>query len=113
MSVAEKRSVVCFARNTCDIPDDLTVIEDIKAVPPPDNGMFRIMSKEGDTRVVWNRLSLVELRSAKEMFDDLISKGMVPYHVGEDGQASPTEMAEFDPSAEEVIFMPMQLVCGG
>lgn len=97
-----------------DIPDALTVLDDPKEAAPQGCGCFRIMTKEdGDKRVVWNSMNLGEIRAAKEMFDQLIQEGLVPYKVGVDGQASSEVMDEFDPVAEEVIFMPVAMVAGG
>lgn len=105
------RQVKVFACQDCDIPESLQVVE--QSTAPQDCGMFRILSKDGDTRVVWNKLSLAEVRDAKEMFDDLVDKGMIPYLVGIDGKASTQVMSQFDPSAEEVIFLPMRAIVGG
>lgn len=97
-----------------EIPDALTVLDDPKEAAPKGCGCFRIMTKDdGDKRVVWNSLSLAEIRAAKEMFDELIQEGLVPYKVGVDGEASSEVMDEFDPTAEEVIFMPVAMVAGG
>ncbi len=114
MSTISPRSFEIFAKLFCEIPDTLSVLEDPQSIKPPGSGMFRILSRQhGDTRVVWNRYSLAEVRAAKEMFDDLILKGLIPYVVGDDGRASAIVMDEFDPSAEEVLFMPIQMLAGG
>lgn len=96
----------------CDVPDELTICEEDAA--PPGCGMLRILTKEdGDKRVVWNRAILQEIVAAKKMFVDLVKKGLVPYRVGTDGAATSEVMDEFDPEAEEVIFLPVALVRGG
>jgi len=76
-------------------------------------GIFRILDqKEGDKRLVWNRLSLSDISEADKMFNQFISQGLTAYRVGGDGkQGSPME--KFDPTAEEVIFLPMKMVAGG
>jgi len=71
------------------------------------------MSKDGDTRIVWNKFVLDEINQAKKTFEDLIKQGMVPHNVGLGGKASAQEMKKFDPTAEEVIFLPMQALAGG
>ena len=77
-------------------------------------GMFRILDKKhGDKRVVWNRMNLPEIRSAKKMFDDLVEEGLVPYRVGPGGARTNSVMQEFDATAEEVVFAPVQLAVGG
>lgn len=94
------------------IPEGLTVQDE--AVAPKGYGMFRIMTKkDGDKRVVWNNRSLPEIQAAKSMFDSLSSQGLTPYKVGSGGKASSAVMDEFDPLAEEVIFLPMRAVAGG
>lgn len=97
------------------IPDSLGIIDNpSEPVDATRFGMFRIMTaKDGDKRVVWRKESIPEIHAAKEMFDQLVQEGMVPYCVGRDGQATTDVMSEFDPSAEEVIFMPMRAVVGG
>jgi hypothetical protein len=94
------------------VPDGLHVVED--TVPPEHDRMFRILSPEkGDERLTWNSRSLAELQAAKQMFKDLIKKGLKPFKVGLDGAATSDVMHEFDPLAEEVIFLPQALVAGG
>lgn len=124
------RIVDCFGKETYEIPPELRVLDEEKdgdfmelcakvaeGMAPIDYGRlscFRIMSQtDGDKRVVWCRRVIAEIKAAKQMFLDLISKGMVPYKVGTDGKASATEMKEFDPIAEEVIFMPVKAIAGG
>lgn len=95
------------------IPDELSSLEDGQE-PQAGCSIFTILNeKDGDKRVVWNRMNLPEIRSAKKMFDDLVVKGQVPHCVGAGGKATADIMSEFDPTAEEVIFMPMPIVVGG
>ena len=76
--------------------------------------MFRIMTpKDGDKRVTWRRNSIPEIRAAKKMFMDLHAQGMQAFKVGVDGKASVEMMKEFDPYAEEVVFMPLRAIAGG
>lgn len=74
---------------------------------------FRIMNENGDDRLVWDSSSMAELREAKKAFVELVKQGMTPYRVGVNGEATSEVMREFDPKAEEVIFMDTQLVAGG
>jgi len=123
IKTAEKndRIVDCFAKNTYEVPKILKIIGTNMPVPSPDSfdsknvyGCFRILSqKDGDKRVVWNRMVMAEIKAAKKMFMDLLKQGMVPYKVGVDGKAMVEEMQEFDATAEEVIFMPVKAVSGG
>ena len=76
--------------------------------------MFRIMHQEkGDERLTWDRRDFAQIKAAKKLFLDLIKKGLKPFRVGVGGAQSSEAMAEFDPLAEEVIFMPHALVAGG
>jgi hypothetical protein len=93
------------------IPKQLRVFDGV--VPPPNHGIFQIMNpKDGDKRVVWDSNSLAEIQAAKQMFDDL-KKHLTPYRVGANGKASSKQMDEFDPLAEQVIFLPIKMVQGG
>ena len=132
-AVAERseRTIDCFAKQTYEVPDTLHVLGSNESpeqvlehlprqvlqglqVSAADFGCFRIMSQEdGDKRVVWCRKVIAEISAAKQMFMDLLSKGMIPYKVGVGGQATSVVMDEFDPTAEEVIFMPVQAIAGG
>ena len=96
-----------------DVPDELQILEDGQEVPEG-HSIFRILSQEkGDERLTWCSQSLQEIQAAKKMFVDLIKKGLKPFRVGIDGKATSEVMDEFDPSAEEVIFLPQALVAGG
>ena len=107
----KERKIECFAHNVVIVPEELDFAGDFVG---EDYGIFRIMSeKDGDKRVVWNRKVLAEISAAKKMFLDLISQGMMPYKVGINGAASSEVMDEFDPVAEEVIFLPIRAIVGG
>lgn len=94
------------------VPDGLVIMEDGQDVPKT-HGLFRILTAEdGDKRVVWNRMSVNEIREAEEMFNNLVAEGMVPYEVGPNGGRGGV-MAEFDPIAEEILFAPLQYARAG
>lgn len=96
------------------IPAGLTVAEDVVSLDNKQFGIFRIMTaKDGDKRLIWNRFSIPEIEDAKKMFLQLVQEGMVPYKVGINGRASSEVMDEFDPFAEEVLFLPIQAISGG
>jgi hypothetical protein len=96
------------------IPDELHVVGDDGMKPVEHNRMFRVLSQDkGDDRITWDSRSLADIRAAKDMFVDFIKKGLKPFKVGVDGQATAEVMREFDPLAEEVIFLPMARVVGG
>lgn len=95
------------------VPDELTILADGET-PKPNQVCWRFLSqKDGDKRVVWDAHSIPEINAAKEMFQDLVAQGMTPYRVGADGRSTPEVMDEFDPTAEEVIFMPTKMIAAG
>lgn len=96
------------------IPDNLGLMDDPAQKAPEGFGCFRIMTpKDGDKRVVWDSRDFSQISDAKAMFDELVVKGLIPYCVGINGRASSEVMVEFDPYAEEIIFLPIALVVGG
>jgi hypothetical protein len=97
------------------IPNNLSVEHDLDYELPSEHGMMRVMSwQHGDARVVWNKMSIQEIESARKMFIDLCSKGHIPHWVDTRGKMTPEIMAEFDPAATEVIFQPpIQMIAGG
>ncbi len=108
-TLVEERTIETFTHEIIEIPESLRLGD-----PEPGDCVFRILSqKDGDKRVVWNRRRIQEINDAKIMFDKLIAEGLVPYKVGTDGRATSEVMTEFDPYAQEVIFMPIMAVVGG
>lgn len=96
-----------------ELPDGIKVLEDNQEIPD-DHFIFRILSQEkGDERLIWNSRSLADIQAAKRMFVELIKKGLKPFKVGINGAATSEVMDEFDPTAEEVIFLPQAFVVGG
>ena len=96
------------------VPDSLEIISDPTRKTPAGFGCFRIMTpKDGDKRVVWDSRDFAQISEAKAMFDELVVQGLVPYRVGVNGRASSEVMVEFDPYAEEIIFLPIAMVAGG
>ena len=96
-----------------DLPEELSMLDGDQQ-PEPGCGCFRILSQEdGDKRIVWRKESLAEINAAKDMFNDLVRQGMVPHRVGSDGRRNNEVMREFDPAAEEVVFLPMSMIRGG
>lgn len=96
------------------VPESLGIISDPQQKAPEGFGCFRIMTPhDGDKRVVWDSRDFAQISEAKAMFDELVVQGLVPYRVGVNGRASSEVMAEFDPYAEEIIFLPIAMVAGG
>jgi hypothetical protein len=97
-----------------NVPESLGVISDPMQKTPEGFGCFRIMTpKDGDKRVVWDSRDFAQISEAKAMFDELVVQGLVPYCVGVNGRASAEVMVEFDPYAEEIIFLPVAMAVGG
>jgi hypothetical protein len=96
-----------------DIPDSLGILDHDEPVPQ-DCGMFSILTEaDGDKRVVWNTLSIPEINDAKEMFNNLIAKGMTAFAVGLDGQQTSRELKFFEATAGEVVFAPARALRAG
>lgn len=97
-----------------EIPASLQVLENPADRPATGHCVMRVLTpKDGDKRVVWDSNSFAQISDAKEMFDKLVLEGLVPYRAGVNGQATSEIMAEFDPHAEEIIFLPISLMTGG
>jgi hypothetical protein len=80
----------------------------------PEFGMFRILSpKSGDDRLTWDKRDFRAMQDARQTFLDLVKKGFKPFRVGGDGNRSNEVMREFDPTAQQVVFVPMAPVAGG
>jgi hypothetical protein len=100
-------------RKKIEVPPELRVLEGNEE-PSVGQFTFRIIDRlHGDKRLTWDSRSLREINAAKTMFVELIKEGLTPYKVGLNGKKTSEVMTEFDPSAEEVLFLPMQLVTGG
>ena len=95
-----------------EVPECLSITED--PTPPKGCGVLKILTKDdGDKRVVWDSAVMQEIHAAKAMFDRLVQEGLVPYLVGNGGKATDQVMQKFDPTAEEILFLPVQMVAGG
>lgn len=116
-SVAQFIEINLFSNTSAkvkiEVPEGLEVLEGT-AEPSQGRCAFRIISQEfGDKRVTWDSRVLAEINAAKTMFLDLIKKGMTPFRVGLNGKKTSEVMKEFDPHAEEILFVPTTLVAGG
>lgn len=96
-----------------EIPEELEILEGMDQ-PCLGYSTFRILhQKFGDKRITWRGNVLQEINAAKKLFVELIKSGLTPYRVGTAGKPSSSVMQEFDPTAEEVVFLPKQMVAGG
>jgi hypothetical protein len=101
------------AATKVNVPYGVQILEN-GDVKPKSHHMFRILHPlKGDERLCWDSTNFADIKGAKQLFVDLIEKGLTPYRVGVNGKATSEVMDEFDPMAEEVIFMSLKLVVGG
>ena len=66
---------------------------------------MRVMSKTGDTRIIWDPGNEDEVKQAKKTFDDLVKKRFRPFKVTGEGKKG-EQIKEFDPKAEKLILAP-------
>ena len=64
-----------------------------------------VMSREGDTKIIWDPNNAAEVANAKRTFDELRGKGFTAYRVDDTGDRSAV-IREFDPTAEKLILRP-------
>ena len=100
-------------KENISVPKKLKILKDKEAVSKWERCFRFLTPKDGDKRVVWDSRDMDQIEEAKVMFDECVAKGLVPYRVGVDGRATSEVMDEFDPEAEEVIFLPIAQVAGG
>lgn len=67
--------------------------------------VFRVLSQNGDDRIVWDRRSGAQVREAATKFKSLADAGYTMYAAGRGGKRS-HKMDIFDPTVEEVIAVP-------
>lgn len=67
--------------------------------------LFRVLSNEGDTRLVWDRREPTQVKEAYQRFKDLLDKGYTAYAVRSDGKKG-SRLDEFDPLHEEIVMVP-------
>ena len=66
-----------------DIPEPLGLLEGDQE--NNDNCVMRIINqRDGDKRITWNSENFASIRAAKELFDELLQQGFVPYVVSQD-----------------------------
>jgi ABC-type glycerol-3-phosphate transport system substrate-binding protein len=79
-----------------------------RLIPPakdPNVGVFRILSQNGDDRIVWDRRIKDQVKEAFKKFKELIAKGYAAYAATSDGNRG-HKITEFDPGLEEIILIP-------
>jgi hypothetical protein len=79
-----------------------------RLLPPskdPNIGCFRILSQNGDDRVIWDRRDKNQVKEAFKKFKELIKKGFSAYAATSSGGRG-HKITEFNPGLEEIILIP-------
>lgn len=71
----------------------------------PNQGFMRVLSEEGDSRVVWDRRVVAEVKEAFVKFKELLGKGYTACVARSDGSKG-SKLDDFDPLLEEIIMVP-------
>jgi hypothetical protein len=74
-------------------------------------GEMRIMGKEGDVKVIWDKNKDVEVMVAKEQFEKLMEEGYTAFEVGRTGRKTSKKVEEFDADLGSLIMVPK--IAGG
>ena len=68
-------------------------------------GELKIISDEGDTKVIWNPENADEVEAAEAQFDMLIDRGFTAYKVKKSGEQG-KKIKKFDEDAGKIIMVP-------
>lgn len=74
--------------------------------PPPlgtDVLLFRVLSPNGDDRIVWDRTKPDQVKEAFVKFKEFIAKGFTAFAVMASGKKG-HKISEFDPSLQEILL---------
>jgi len=74
------------------------------ATKEPQQIVFRVLSLNGDDRFSWDKRFLDQVHEARAKFYDMRKQGYAAYLPGSGGGRGQL-ITEFDPDAEEVIFV--------
>ena len=70
-------------------------------------GEMRILSREGDTKQIWDPENETEVEAAEMLFNELVKKkGYFAYYVDYKGKKTTKQMKVFDPTAGKIIIVP-------
>ena len=72
---------------------------------PMGRSVMRILSQNGDDRLLWDRNRAAEVKEAYKEFTKLIGKGYKAFCVMANGQKG-HQLDDFDPFAEEILMVP-------
>lgn len=81
---------------------------EVKLIPPSRDsnfGCFRILSQNGDDRVIWDRRDPSQVKDAYKKFKQLMKDGCTAYAATSEGKKG-HKITEFDPGLEEIIIVP-------
>lgn len=95
--------------------DGSSVPGETRLVPPQRDanfGLLRVLSDNGDDRVIWDRRDPMQVREAFARFQSFIKRGYTAYVSMGDGQRG-HRIHEFDPGLEEVILVPSGVLVPG
>lgn len=67
--------------------------------------VMKILTEEGDERIVWDKDNGREAKEAKRKFLELLIKGYTAFSVDVDSQKN-RKIKEFDVDAEEILMVP-------
>ena len=79
-----------------------------RLVPPPmkpNESCMRILSQNGDDRVVWDRTAKDQVKEAFKKFTELVKKGYTAYAANTNGTKG-HKITDFDPGLQEIILIP-------
>lgn len=100
-------------KETITVPPHLTIL-DSKAKVPTGKHVFRILTvKDGDKRIVWDRMNIAEIMDARALFNKLLATGLKPFKVDPSGKKTNEVLKEFDATSEEIVFAPIAAARGG
>ena len=71
----------------------------------PNHGVFRILSQNGDDRIVWDRTDPSQVREAFAKFKELLAKGYTAFATLATGKKG-HKITEFDPGLQEILMIP-------
>jgi hypothetical protein len=69
-------------------------------------GEMRILSTEGDTKVIWDSENDDECDAAEAQFNSLKKKGYQAFEVGKRGKKTDERVDEWDPDLGKLIMVP-------
>ena len=84
---------------------------------PKGHRLMRVVTEDaGDERFSWDSSDFAQIEEAKRFFNEMLAKGMVAHRVDPKGKSNGHIMDVFDPRAEEMLFLPLNVkraVVGG